>query len=134
MVVFVGFYGFIRANFNTASSKRVGFLITNGYVNANSRFLLDVADIEANVFNFYKPDAVMHLAAESHVDRSITNPLEFVYTNVIGTVNLLNLAFVCSDISYITGTSMSVMNVAKLKPNTIVQARGPQNATLSPPK
>jgi dTDP-glucose 4,6-dehydratase len=32
------------------------------------------------------------LAAESHVDRSITNPLEFVYTNVIGTVNLLNAA------------------------------------------
>src|SRR5688572_2810861 len=34
----------------------------------------------------------MHLAAESHVDRSISNPLEFVYTNVIGTVNLLNAA------------------------------------------
>lgn len=34
-------------------------------------------------------DAVIHLAAESHVDRSITNPLEFVETNVIGTVNLL---------------------------------------------
>lgn len=37
-------------------------------------------------------DAVIHLAAESHVDRSITNPLEFVMTNVIGTVNLLNAA------------------------------------------
>jgi dTDP-glucose 4,6-dehydratase len=37
-------------------------------------------------------DAVIHLAAESHVDRSILNPLEFVYTNVIGTVNLLNEA------------------------------------------
>src|SRR6185503_5341528 len=35
---------------------------------------------------------VIHLAAESHVDRSITNPLEFVYTNVIGTVKLLNAA------------------------------------------
>ncbi len=35
-------------------------------------------------------NAVIHLAAESHVDRSITNPLEFVNTNVIGTVNLLN--------------------------------------------
>ena len=35
-------------------------------------------------------NAVIHLAAESHVDRSITNPLEFVMTNVIGTVNLLN--------------------------------------------
>src|SRR6478609_512601 len=37
-------------------------------------------------------EAVVHLAAESHVDRSITNPLEFVMTNVIGTVNLLNAA------------------------------------------
>src|SRR6187402_1004767 len=37
-------------------------------------------------------NAVIHLAAESHVDRSITNPLEFVMTNVIGTVNLLNAA------------------------------------------
>lgn len=37
-------------------------------------------------------DAVIHLAAESHVDRSIASPLEFVQTNVIGTVNLLNAA------------------------------------------
>ncbi|PSR55401.1 dTDP-glucose 4,6-dehydratase [Adhaeribacter arboris] len=37
-------------------------------------------------------EAVIHLAAESHVDRSITDPLAFVYTNVIGTVNLLNAA------------------------------------------
>jgi dTDP-glucose 4,6-dehydratase len=37
-------------------------------------------------------DGVIHLAAESHVDRSITNPLEFVMTNVVGTVNLLNAA------------------------------------------
>jgi dTDP-glucose 4,6-dehydratase len=37
-------------------------------------------------------DAVIHLAAESHVDRSITNPNEFVMTNVVGTVNLLNAA------------------------------------------
>lgn len=35
-------------------------------------------------------DGVIHLAAESHVDRSISNPMEFVFTNVIGTVNLLN--------------------------------------------
>ncbi len=39
-----------------------------------------------------KFDGVIHLAAESHVDRSISNPLEFVMTNVIGTVNLLNAA------------------------------------------
>ena len=56
-----GYYSFVRANFNTASSKRVGFLVTNGYVNANSRFLLDVADIETNVFNFYKPAHTIEL-------------------------------------------------------------------------
>lgn len=44
------------------------------------------------LFENYQFDAVIHLAAESHVDRSITNPTEFVYTNVIGTVNLLNAA------------------------------------------
>lgn len=42
-----------------------------------------------NLFEEEQFDAVIHLAAESHVDRSITNPLEFVETNVIGTVNLL---------------------------------------------
>lgn len=44
------------------------------------------------LFLEHKFNAVIHLAAESHVDRSITNPLEFVFTNVIGTVNLLNAA------------------------------------------
>ncbi|HVD99791.1 MAG TPA: dTDP-glucose 4,6-dehydratase [Cytophagaceae bacterium] len=44
------------------------------------------------IFEEYKFDSVIHLAAESHVDRSITNPLEFVMTNVVGTVNLLNAA------------------------------------------
>ena len=44
------------------------------------------------LFADHQFNAVIHLAAESHVDRSITNPLEFVYTNVIGTVNLLNAA------------------------------------------
>ena len=42
------------------------------------------------LFSKHRFDGVMHLAAESHVDRSITDPLAFVRTNVIGTVNLLN--------------------------------------------
>lgn len=50
------------------------------------------ADFVQNVFNKFNPDGVIHLAAESHVDRSISNPTEFVFTNVIGTVNLLNAA------------------------------------------
>lgn len=55
---------------------------------------VDITDALAinNVFQKHQPDGVIHLAAESHVDRSITNPLEFVMTNVIGTVNLLNAA------------------------------------------
>jgi dTDP-glucose 4,6-dehydratase len=53
--------------------------------------ILDTAELE-RVFNQYEPVGVIHLAAESHVDRSILSPMDFVYTNVIGTVNLLNAA------------------------------------------
>lgn len=55
---------------------------------------INILDTEAlqNVFEKYRPDGIIHLAAESHVDRSIVSPLDFVYTNVIGTVNLLNAA------------------------------------------
>ena len=53
--------------------------------------ILDTKELE-RVFNEYKIDAVIHLAAESHVDRSILSPLDFVYTNIICTVNLLNTA------------------------------------------
>ncbi len=50
------------------------------------------------LFEERKFDGVIHLAAESHVDRSISNPTEFVFTNVIGTVNLLNAAkFIWKD-------------------------------------
>ena len=45
-----------------------------------------------NAFMLFQPDIIFHLAAESHVDRSIISPLDFVYTNIIGTVNLLNAA------------------------------------------
>lgn len=51
----------------------------------NGEFILDL-------FKKHQFDGVIHLAAESHVDRSIENPMEFVMTNVIGTVNLLNAA------------------------------------------
>ena len=44
------------------------------------------------LFEKYRFDGVIHLAAESHVDRSISNPMEFIITNIIGTVNLLNAA------------------------------------------
>ncbi|WP_431296222.1 dTDP-glucose 4,6-dehydratase [Rahnella sp. PAMC 25559] len=44
------------------------------------------------IFSQYKPDAVMHLAAESHVDRSITGPAAFIETNIVGTYTLLEAA------------------------------------------
>ncbi len=53
--------------------------------------LLDVAAL-TQVFQQHQITDVVHLAAESHVDRSITSPLDFVYTNIVGTVNLLNVA------------------------------------------
>lgn len=51
----------------------------------------DSSNIE-RIFKQYKPDIVMHLAAESHVDRSITGAAEFIQTNIIGTYNLLDKA------------------------------------------
>jgi dTDP-glucose 4,6-dehydratase len=55
---------------------------------------IDIVDKQSVLvlFNKYSIDGVIHLAAESHVDRSITGPDEFVFTNIIGTVNLLNAA------------------------------------------
>ncbi|MGR5211854.1 dTDP-glucose 4,6-dehydratase [Vibrio rotiferianus] len=47
------------------------------------------ADNVKRLFEQYQPDAVMHLAAESHVDRSIDGPAEFIHTNIIGTYTLL---------------------------------------------
>jgi len=53
--------------------------------------IVDAPFINA-LFEKYQFDGVIHLAAESHVDRSITNPTEFIFTNIVGTVNLLNAA------------------------------------------
>ena len=50
------------------------------------------ADFINDLFQEHQFEGVLHLAAESHVDRSITDPLSFVRTNVIGTMNLLNAA------------------------------------------
>lgn len=55
---------------------------------------IDICDRAAveQVFESFQPDAVMHLAAESHVDRSIDGPAEFIHTNIIGTYTLLEVA------------------------------------------
>lgn len=55
---------------------------------------VDICDLDAlkNVFVKYEPDCIVHFAAESHVDRSILGPRDFINTNIIGTFNLLELA------------------------------------------
>jgi len=63
-------------------------------VSGNERYAFLQADIcDKNaldaIFQEFQPDAVMHLAAESHVDRSITGPAEFIATNIVGTYTLL---------------------------------------------
>ena len=63
----------------------------------DSRYTFEQVDIcDANqikrVFNVHQPDIVMHLAAESHVDRSIDGPGEFIQTNIVGTYVLLEEA------------------------------------------
>ncbi|WP_455425047.1 dTDP-glucose 4,6-dehydratase [Dryocola sp. LX212] len=66
-------------------------------VSANERYAFvqaDICDRAAldKIFTEHQPDAVMHLAAESHVDRSITGPAEFIETNIVGTYTLLEAA------------------------------------------
>ncbi|MCW3806109.1 dTDP-glucose 4,6-dehydratase [Plebeiibacterium marinum] len=61
----------------------------------NYHFLkADIVDesVMNDLFSEYQFDGVVHLAAESHVDRSISDPLSFIRTNIVGTVNLLNAA------------------------------------------
>lgn len=55
---------------------------------------IDICDVEriSQAFNDFQPDLVMHLAAESHVDRSIDGPAEFITTNIVGTYTLLEVA------------------------------------------
>lgn len=66
-------------------------------VSSNSRYRFeraDIADFSAmrRIVNEFSPDAIMHLAAESHVDRSIDSPGDFIQTNIVGTFSLLQAA------------------------------------------
>ena len=63
----------------------------------SSNYAFEKVDIRdaaalAQVFDTHQPDAVMHLAAESHVDRSIDGPGDFIQTNIVGTYNMLQVA------------------------------------------
>jgi len=73
-----------------ANPKNVEMIKGPNYVFEN----IDIRNAQAvnNVIEQHKPDAIMHLAAESHVDRSIDGPADFIETNIIGTFNLLQAA------------------------------------------
>lgn len=66
-------------------------------VSEHSRYQFEQVNINnidevRRVFEQHRPDAIMHLAAESHVDRSIDGPADFIQTNIVGTYNLLDVA------------------------------------------
>lgn len=74
-----------------------GNLENNKDVEKKTNYFFEKGDIcdasfLESVFDKYQINAVIHLAAESHVDRSISNPMEFIQTNIVGTVTLLNVA------------------------------------------
>ena len=66
-------------------------------VDSNENYCFEQTDIRnrqrlAENFEKYQPDAIMHLAAESHVDRSIDGPADFIETNIVGTFNMLDVS------------------------------------------
>lgn len=74
-----------------------GNLASIADVSESSRYqfvLADICDKDTikKIVNDFQPDSIMHLAAESHVDRSIDGPAEFIQTNIMGTYNLLEVA------------------------------------------
>ena len=82
---------------NVDSLTYAGNLDSLAGVSENIRYRFsrtDIRDLPAlrRIFEDYRPDIVMHLAAETHVDRSIDGPAAFIETNVVGTANLLEAA------------------------------------------
>lgn len=76
----------------TYAANEANIPLTGG--EAYTLIKIDICDgaALAHVFDTHRPDAVMHLAAESHVDRSIDGPAEFIQTNLVGTFTLLEAA------------------------------------------
>jgi dTDP-glucose 4,6-dehydratase len=108
-ILVTGGAGFIGSNFlNTFVPRHpqhtflcfdkltyAGNPLSLGDIQSAKNFSLEVADIAdaesvTRIFGDFRPDVVVHFAAESHVDRSIHDPGEFVRTNVVGTLQLLN--------------------------------------------
>jgi dTDP-glucose 4,6-dehydratase len=107
-ILLTGGCGFIGSNLVRYLIRRTDHVVVNcdkltyagnvrslADIEGNSRYQhlhLDIADHDAvgRMIDEVAPDAIMHLAAESHVDRSITGPADFIQTNVVGTFNLLD--------------------------------------------
>ncbi len=82
-------------NIDNLSYASNNFFLDSASKSENYKFLkVDILDEEnvSKVYNTYKPHKIMHLAAETHVDRSIDNPDQFIQTNIIGTYNLLKIS------------------------------------------
>ena len=89
-----------HAVINIVKLTYAGNLESLAEVEAHPRYRfeqVDICDQDAiqRIFKTHRPNAVMHLAAESHVDRSIEGPAEFIQTNIVGTCNLLEAARAC---------------------------------------
>ena len=110
-IIVTGGSGFIGSSLIREIIKRRGFEVLNidklSYASSNDS-LLSIADSKRYTFkkvnicnlsaiksiiNKFKPNLIMHLAAESHVDRSIEDPGEFIHTNIVGTFNLLDASY-----------------------------------------
>lgn len=79
---------------NIDSLTYAGCLENVASVSANANYTFELVDIRNRdaldrIFDLHKPETVMHLAAESHVDRSIDGPTDFIQTNINGTYNML---------------------------------------------
>ncbi|MEM6440493.1 MAG: GDP-mannose 4,6-dehydratase, partial [Pseudomonadota bacterium] len=91
----------------------------------------DIADAAAmgDVFARHDPDAVMHLAAESHVDRSIDGPAEFIRTNVVGTFTLLEAAR--SHWDRLPGARKAAFRFHHVSTDEVFGSLGPDDAPFS---
>ncbi len=110
-IIVTGGAGFIGSNLIKYLLKNDDVSVLNIDVLTYAGNLVSLKDVERNknysfsqtdicdfkqiekIINDFQPDAIMHLAAESHVDRSIDNPIQFINTNIIGTYNLLQASY-----------------------------------------
>ena len=119
-LLITGGYGFIGSNFIINNINKFSHLINYdklsyaanpNNISINKDIKTKYSFVKGDICDYdkikqtileYRPDAIIHFAAESHVDRSINNPIEFVNSNVIGTVNLLR-----ASNDYIKSNSLS---------------------------